>query len=87
MVEVFGAGALDLEALATGGYGSALAKTNEEPAIGDGGREVLAFLADAVAQAAAAGESEITLDPVALDSILPALGMPSNLRTVLPDAA
>jgi len=86
MVEVFGAGALDLEALAIGGYGSALAETDEEPAIGDGGREVLAFLADAVAQAAAAGESEITLDPVALDSILPALGMPSTFELFLSPA-
>ena len=43
MVEVFGAGALDLAALATGGYGSALAETDEEPARGEGGLEVLAF--------------------------------------------
>jgi lantibiotic biosynthesis protein len=86
MVEVFGAGALDLPALATGGYGSALAETDEEPARGDGGREVLALLADAVAQAAAAGESEITLDPVALDSILPAVGMPPTFELFLSPA-
>ena len=85
-VEVFGAGALDLAALATGGYGSALAETDEEPPAGDGGLEVLALLAEAVAQAAAAGEVEITLDPVELDSILPALGMPPTFELFLSPA-
>jgi thiopeptide-type bacteriocin biosynthesis protein len=86
MVEVFGAGALDLAALATGGYGSALAETDEEPARGDGGLEVLALLADAVAQAAAAGEPEIVLDPEALDAILPALGVPPTFELFLSPA-
>jgi thiopeptide-type bacteriocin biosynthesis protein len=86
MVEVFGAGALDLTDLATGGYGSALAETDDEAARGDGGREVLAFLADAVAQAAAAGKTEITLDPAALDAILPALGTPPTFELFLSPA-
>ena len=86
MVEVFGAGALDLAALATGGYGSALAETDEDPARGEGGHEVLAFLAEAVAQAAAAGESQITLDPEALDPILPALGLPPTFELFLSPA-
>jgi thiopeptide-type bacteriocin biosynthesis protein len=86
MVEVFGAGALDLTDLATGGYGSALAEIDDEPARGDGGREVLAFLADAVAQAAAAGKTEIRLDPAALDAILPAVGMPPTFELFLSPA-
>ena len=86
MVEVFGAGALDLAALATGGYGSMLAETDEEPASGDGGLEVLALLAEAVAQAAAAGKSEIVLDPVALDEFLPAAGMPPTFELFLSPA-
>ncbi|MGB8299202.1 MAG: thiopeptide-type bacteriocin biosynthesis protein [Polyangia bacterium] len=86
MVEVLGAGALDLTDLATGGYGSGLAETDDEPARGDGGREVLAFLADAVAQAAAAGKAEITLDPAALDAILPALGTPPTFELFLSPA-
>ena len=86
MVEVFGAGALDLADLATGGYGSALAETDDEPARGDGGHEVLAFLADAVAQVAAVGKAEITLDPVALDAILPALGTPPTFELFLSPA-
>ena len=86
MVEVFGAGALDLAALATGGYGSALAQTDQEPARADGGLEVLARLADAVAQAAAAGEFEISLDSEALDAILPAAGMPPTFELFLSPA-
>jgi thiopeptide-type bacteriocin biosynthesis protein len=86
MVEVFGAGALDLAALATGGYGSALAETDEDLAGGDGGLEVLAFLAEAVAQAAAAGELQITLDPETLDPILPALGLPPTFELFLSPA-
>ncbi|HJX63882.1 MAG TPA: thiopeptide-type bacteriocin biosynthesis protein, partial [Polyangia bacterium] len=86
MVEVFGAGALDLADLATGGYGSALAEIDDEPARGDGGGEVLALLADAVAQAAAAGEVEITLDPAALDAILPAVGTPPTFELFLSPA-
>ena len=86
IVEVFGAGALDLAALATGGYGSALAETDEDPARGEGGLELLALLADAVAQAAAAGEFQITLDPEMLDSILPALGLPPTLELFLSPA-
>ncbi len=86
VVEVFGAGALELAALATGGYGSALAETDEEPARGEGGLAVLALLADAVAQAAATGESEITLDPAALDAILPATGMPPTFELFLSPA-
>jgi thiopeptide-type bacteriocin biosynthesis protein len=86
MVEVFGAGALDLTALATGGYGSALGETDEEPAQGDGGLDVLAFLAEAVAQAAAAGEFQITLDPAALDAIVPAVGVPPTFELFLSPA-
>jgi len=85
-VEVFGAGALDLAALAGGGYGSALAETDEEPARGDGGLEVLALLADAVAQAAAAGESEIAVDPASLDAILPRFEMPPTFELFLSPA-
>jgi len=86
MVEVFGAGALDLTALATGGYGSALGETDEEPAQGDGRLDVLAFLAEAVAQAAAAGEFQITLDPAALDAIVPAVGVPPTFELFLSPA-
>jgi thiopeptide-type bacteriocin biosynthesis protein len=86
MVEIFGAGALDLAALATGGYGSSLAETEEDPARGDSELAVLALLAEAVAQAAAAGEMEITLDPDALDAILPALGMPPTFELFLSPA-
>jgi thiopeptide-type bacteriocin biosynthesis protein len=86
MVEVFGAGALDLADLATGGYGGALAETDDEAARGGGGREVLALFADAVAQAAAAGKAEITLDPAALDAILPALGTPPTFELFLSPA-
>jgi hypothetical protein len=86
MVEVFGAGALDLTDLATGGYGSALAETEEEPARNHGGLDLLAFLAEAVAQAAAAGESEIRLDPVTLEAILPAVGMPPTFELFLSPA-
>ena len=86
IVEVFGAGALDLAALAIGGYGSALAETGEESRRGEGGLEVLAFLADLVAQAAAAGEAEITLDAEAIDAILPALGMPPTFELFLSPA-
>jgi thiopeptide-type bacteriocin biosynthesis protein len=86
MVEVFGAGALDMAGLATGGYGSALAEAEEEPARGDGGLEVLAFLAEAVAQAAAAGKCEINLDSVILDAILPAVGMPPTFELFLSPA-
>jgi len=86
MVEVFGAGALDLAALATGGYGCVLAETDHEPARGDHRLEVLALLADSVARAAAVGDFEITLDPEALDPILPALGMPPTIELFLSPA-
>jgi len=86
VVEIFGAGALDLAALATGGYGGALAETDDESARGDGAPDVLAFLADAVAQAAAAGETAINLDAEALDAILPAVGMPPTFELFLSPA-
>ena len=86
MVEIFGAGALDVAALATGGYGSALAETDEEPAQGEAGREVLAYFADAVAQAAAAGDRAITLDSEVLDAILPVLGLPPTFELFLSPA-
>jgi thiopeptide-type bacteriocin biosynthesis protein len=86
VVEVFGAGALDLAALATGDYGSTLAETDEEPARGDGGFEVLAWLAEAVAQAAAAGEFTITIRPEVLDAVLPAVGMPPTFELFLSPA-
>ncbi|HEX7599820.1 MAG TPA: thiopeptide-type bacteriocin biosynthesis protein, partial [Polyangia bacterium] len=85
IVEVFGAGALDLAALATGGYGSALAEV-EATVGGSAEPEVLAYLAQAMVEAAAAGEREIRLDSLALDQLLPEAGIPPSFELFLSPA-
>jgi lantibiotic biosynthesis protein len=85
IVEVLGAGALDVAALATGGYGSALAEV--EAATGGGAdSQVLAYLAQAMVDAATVGGREIRLDSLALDELLPEAGIPPTFELFLSPA-
>jgi thiopeptide-type bacteriocin biosynthesis protein len=86
VVEVFGAGALDVSALALGGYGHALAESDEETAPRMHS-EVLAYLVETMAQAAAGGEREIQLDPVVLDTIVPEDETPPTFELFLSPAS
>jgi lantibiotic biosynthesis protein len=79
VTEIFGAGAFDLEALAMGDYGVDLAGSDDAPTAAPA-PEVVAFLADAFARAAAQGAREVALDREALAA---ALGAPP----ALPDTA
>jgi lantibiotic biosynthesis protein len=85
-VEVFGAGAFDLAELATGGFGSALAEKAEEAPGQAPETEVLAWLAEALARAAAHGAREIDLDAQALHQLLPDLGTPPSFEFFLSPA-
>jgi thiopeptide-type bacteriocin biosynthesis protein len=69
VTETFGAGAFDLEALATGGYGVDLAGDDDAPTR-PADPAVVAFLADAFARAAADGAPEVTLESPALAALL-----------------
>lgn len=85
-VELFGAGAFDVAELATGGFGSALAEKADEKSGQTPDLDVLAFLADALAQAAAHGRHEIDLDPEALERLLPEQGLPASFELFLSPA-
>lgn len=85
-VDVFGAGAFDLAELATGGFGGALAEKAEENPEPSPDTQVLAWLADALAQAAASGAPEIDLDAQALHELLPAQGLPPSFELFLSPA-
>jgi thiopeptide-type bacteriocin biosynthesis protein len=85
-VEVFGAGAFEVAELATGGFGSALAEKAEEKPGQAPVTQVLAWLADAVSQAAEEGAREIDLDAQALHEILPDLEMPPSYELFLSPA-
>ncbi|HVY41299.1 MAG TPA: thiopeptide-type bacteriocin biosynthesis protein [Polyangia bacterium] len=81
--ELHGAGAFDLEALATGQYG---VEIDDDAGPASGGQApvpgVVAFLAEALARAAREGRAEVALDPAALSRVL---GEPTD--EALPDSA
>jgi thiopeptide-type bacteriocin biosynthesis protein len=85
-VEVFGAGAFEFSELATGGFGVALADKSEEKPEPTPEIEVVAWLAEALAQAAGQGVREIDLDPQVLDQLLPELGTPPSFEMFLSPA-
>ncbi|HET6147813.1 MAG TPA: thiopeptide-type bacteriocin biosynthesis protein [Polyangia bacterium] len=94
--ELYGEGALDLEALALGGYGVDPAAPFDR---GDPGtpvsateaaappRALLRLLVDEITAARAAGRAEIALDPAALDEILPARAPPPTCELFLTPTA
>ena len=90
-VELFGEGALDLEALALGAYGLEPAPAFDAadgaapaPAPATAPPPALVrLLIDEISAARAAGRAEIALDPAALDQILPALEPPSTCELFL----
>lgn len=86
--EIFGAGALDLAALAAGDYGV-------DPADGEDGAQVepppasqpvVRHLADRLLAAARAGDEEVALDRRALDVLLPAAPPPPTFELFLSPA-
>lgn len=78
--EIFGAGALDAAALATGGFGQILAETEEEPVTAQPAPALVGWLAQAVLDAARAKLAYIELDLEALDSLLPAVSVPDSFE-------
>lgn len=79
--ELYGAGAFDLEALATGGYGVAIDEDDDGPA-GAVDPAVVALFAGAFADAARRGASEVDLDASAL-----ARALGDSATAPLPDTA
>ena len=74
VTEIHGAGAFDLEGLATGQYGVEI--DEDEPSNSQApSANVVAFLADAIARASRAGSAEVALDAAALAG---ALGDPAG---------
>jgi thiopeptide-type bacteriocin biosynthesis protein len=73
--EIFGAGALDLEALATGGYGVETSDGGDSsPAAPSPPAALLATIVDAIMAAVAAGQDEAALEASALAAALGATG-------------
>jgi thiopeptide-type bacteriocin biosynthesis protein len=98
ITETFGAGALDLAAVATGGYGVALAggagDSDDSPRdarVRDGGTAspdlpAVAFVTGALVEAARTGAVEVDLDPAGLDVHLPPGAAPPTFEVVLSPA-
>lgn len=89
VTEVFGAGALDLGALARGDYGTPLQPPAGHGAVEPGhapAPEVLAFLAEALVWAGREGVDDLALDPAALDAVLPPAAPPPTFELVLQPA-
>ncbi|HEY0713534.1 MAG TPA: lantibiotic dehydratase, partial [Polyangia bacterium] len=90
IAEVFGAGAFDFAALATGGYGARLVETAEpEPParLGDDRTaDLLAYLVEGLTAVAAAGADELVLDADALAALLPPTALPPSFELTLSPA-
>jgi thiopeptide-type bacteriocin biosynthesis protein len=80
IAEVFGAGALDVTALATGGFGQMLAETEEERITAQPAPGLVGWLAQAVLDAARSGVPDIELDRDSLESLLPAVPVPDSFE-------
>ena len=85
-VEIFGAGALDVVPLATGGYGQMLAETEEERATAQPAPGLVGLLAQAVAVAVRTGAPQIDLDLASLDPFLPKTPLPATFELHLAPA-
>jgi len=85
--ELFGAGALDLPALARGEYGASPAgdpgESDAPPLDGAGAAAVVALLTDRIVAAARAGAAEITLRADELEPLLPLAAPPATCELFL----
>ncbi len=87
ITEIFGAGALDLGALATGGYGVDLADPTQDDHPGaDSAPAIVAHLVDHVVSAARAGAEQIDLSRDELGDLLPWFDPPPSFELVLAPA-
>jgi thiopeptide-type bacteriocin biosynthesis protein len=85
--ERFGAGAFALPALATGGFGARPDAAGEgEPPPSPAPPGLVAWLAGALADTAAAGAAELALDAAALEALLPPAPAPATFELVLAPA-
>jgi len=85
--EIFGAGALDLSALARGEYGASpagdAAESDAPASDGAGAAAVVALLTDRIVAAARAGDAEIALRAAELEPLLPVLAPPATCELFL----
>jgi thiopeptide-type bacteriocin biosynthesis protein len=86
VTERFGAGALDLAALATGAYGEALAAIDDESLSQSPPPEILSHLIEVIIEAAHARRAEVVLSPHDLDLLLARADPPPTWELVLAPA-
>ncbi len=86
VTERFGAGALDLAALATGAYGEALAAIDDEPLSPSPPPEILSHLIEVIIEATRARRAEVVLSPHDLDLLLAPADPPPTWELVLAPA-
>ncbi|HEY0708241.1 MAG TPA: thiopeptide-type bacteriocin biosynthesis protein, partial [Polyangia bacterium] len=91
LAEVFGEGAFDFAALATGGYGQSLVESDEPevPARPDDDESagLVRFLIERMLALAEQGGDELVLDPEALAALLPAVATPPSFELVFTPAS